>query len=538
MRSFTKKNLLVAACYTGVLILGMFLGPRFTKENGNSLNGSFLPFFGGGRFEKVDNLLKIIDAKYVDPVKIDTLQKLAIDEILQKLDPHSAYLPPAEAQYLEDDLEGHFNGIGIEYSMVEDTLLVTSVINHSPAYKAGLRPGNQILEINKKNIAGKGMRPDKIIELIRGEEGTWVQLLVKSQMDKKHKLIPVERGQINTSSVDAAYMITSKTGYIKISKFGAQTDEDFVASLKRLRQVGMSNLILDLRANGGGYLNSATKLADEFLEEKKLIVYTQGLHEPRIDYFATDEGSFEKGRLVVLIDEKTASASEIVAGAIQDLDRGVVIGRRSFGKGLVQEQFDFGDGSVLNLTIARYYTPSGRSIQRSYKNGVEAYYREANERYVNAAIKPDEKRLEDSLYNKDNVYKTSKGRLMYGGGGITPDIYVAPDTSGFTNFFYQVSTKGLLESFLFTHLIKSSAPVSGDDFLAKFNLNGIQYKTFVDIALSKGIKANEREIELAQPLISKELKALLGRYYYGNEMFYRVLNASDKTLSRSLEVLK
>lgn len=534
MQSFTKNNLLIAACYAGTLVLGMILGPKFSKENADTTNGTFLPF-AGARSAKVEKVLRLIDEKYVDSVSIDTLQNLAIQDVLERLDPHSTYLPPIEAQYLDEDLEGHFNGIGIEYYIVNDTLLVTSVLKNSPAKMAGLKPGDKILRIGNKEVAGKGIRPNEVVELIRGKRGSSVELLVKQAGSEGNKVFSVKRDRIEVSSVDVAYMLNDKTGYIKISKFGARTDADFTDNLLRLRKSGMQSLVLDLRENGGGYLNSATKLTDEFLPEKKLIVYTQGLHEPRTDYYASAKGDFEKGKLVVLIDEKTASASEIVAGAIQDLDRGIIVGRQSFGKGLVQEQFNFGDGSVLNLTVARYYTPSGRSIQRSYKNGIEAYYHEAYERQGKESELKTGPKPVDSSSNK--TYKTATGRVMYGGGGIMPDVYVPADTSGRTDFYYTVSAKGLLESFLFNHLL-TTPKLSEKDYLDKFELAPQQYKTFVSIAAGKGIKSNSRQIELSKPLIEKELKALLARYYYGDEMFYKVLNTSDRDIARSLDVLR
>jgi carboxyl-terminal processing protease len=342
-------------------------GPKLVRENQNSKNGSFLSFGLSGRSSKVEKVIRIINENYVDSVKLDTVEDMAIQEILKHLDPHSAYLAPEDAQLLSDDLEGNFNGIGIEYYILNDTLLITSVKHGGPAFKAGIKHGDKILAINKKPVAGIRVTSRHIVDQIRGKRGSAVELLVKR--DTIRKSFSMLRDRIIVSSIDAAYMLTGQSAYIKISKFGARTDEDFHASLLKLKKQGMKNLVLDLRDNGGGYLNSATALADEFLADQELIVYTQGLHEPRTDYFASSKGDFENGKLVVLIDENTASASEIIAGAVQDLERGTIIGRRSFGKGLVQEQFDFGDGSALNLTIARYYTASGRSIQKSYKKG-------------------------------------------------------------------------------------------------------------------------------------------------------------------------
>lgn len=532
----TRKNLLIAGCYAGTLILGMVLGPKFQKEKGNSRNGTFIPFLPGGREEKVDRVLNIIKDNYVDPVNVDSLQTLAVNEILKELDPHSAYLPPSDAKQLSDDLEGNYNGIGIEYHLLNDTLLVTGVNKDGPASKAGLKIGDRIIRIDKVNIAGAGVTSKMIVELIRGRRGTAVHLTIRRL--GQDKAVTVLRDKITVSSIDAAYLLDDKIGYIKISRFGAHTDEDFVAELERLKKEGMKSLILDLRGNGGGYLNSATALSDQFLPEKKLIVYTKGLHEPRTDYFATSEGKFESGKIVVLIDENTASASEIVAGAIQDLDRGTIVGRRSFGKGLVQEQFNFGDGSALNLTVARYYTPLGRSIQRSYEHGASAYYEEVLNRYKSGELSSDRKHLVDSLYKKGKVYKTASGHLIYGGGGIMPDIYVPLDTAGYNDLYFALNAKGVLNDFLYSTLVKEKQPVSPEDIIRNFSLKEQHYHQLISLASAKGVKYNEKLFKTASGHINADLKALLARYYFGEEGYQKVLNAQDSVIARSLVVLK
>lgn len=537
MRSVTKRNMFIAAGYSAVLIAGLVLGPRLVHENQNSKNGSFIPFGLSNRSAKVEQVIQIINENYVDSVKLDTIEDMAIQEILMHLDPHSAYLAPEEAQLLSDDLEGNFNGIGIEYYILNDTLLITSVNPGGPASKAGLRHGDKILAINKKPVAGIRITAKNVVEQIRGKRGSSVELLVKR--DSIRKIYSVLRDKIVVSSIDAAYLLSEQVGYIKISKFGSQTDEDFYQSLLKLKKQGMKNLILDLRDNGGGYLNSATALADQFLKNKELIVYTQGLHEPRTDYFASSKGNFEDGKLVVLIDENTASASEIVAGAVQDLERGTIIGRRSFGKGLVQEQFDFGDGSALNLTIARYYTASGRSIQKSYKKGNEAYYHEVQNRFRNGELTSDGKTLSDTLYNKSKSYTTKSGKLLYGGGGIMPDIYIPVDTSGFTEFYYALSGKGVLNEMVYNYLVKSNPGFSSaEDMIRNFSLSNQDIKMMVQIAASRKIRASESQVELSRKEIETQLKALYARYYFGDEGYYKALNSGDQAISRSLEVFK
>lgn len=536
MRARTKRNILIAAGYAAVMAVGLMLGPKLVRENQNTRNGSFISFGNSGRAAKVEQVIQIINENYVDSVKLDTVQDLAIQEILKHLDPHSAYLPPAEAQILSDDLEGNFNGIGIEYYMLNDTLLITSVNHGGPAFKAGIQHGDRVLAINKKSIAGIHIHSKKVIEQIRGKRGSSVELLVKR--DNIHKSFLVKRDRILVSSIDAAFLIDDQNAYVKISKFGAQTDEDFHNSLVKLKKQGMKNLILDLRDNGGGYLNSATALADEFLKDQELIVYTEGLHEPRTDYYAGPKGEFEQGKLVILINENTASASEIVAGAVQDLDRGTIVGRRSFGKGLVQEQFDFGDGSALNLTIARYYTASGRSIQKSYKKGNDAYFNELNERYKSGELNAGAEEIRDSVYHKSKTYTTRSGKVLYGGGGIMPDIYIPVDTTAHTDLFFSLSTKGVLNDMLYNYLVKSDWKYTKvDDLIRSFNLSAQDLKVLETFAASKKIKLNDQQLKRSTPLIKSQLMALMARYYFGDEGFYRALNASDRAVSQSLEVL-
>lgn len=537
MGTSTRKNLFIAAGYASVLITGMILGPKFAREDANSKNGSFLPFGLGDRSEKINKILQTIDQNYVDSVRIDTIQNKAIEEIISQLDPHTSYLSPADARLLSEDLEGNFNGIGIEYYILNDTILITSVTPKGPASKAGLLRGDRILKINQVLAAGKNISPREVVQQIRGISGTPVQLQVKR--DDKIKTFKIVRGKITISSIDVSYMLDDETGYIKISRFGDQTDEDFVNALIWLQNKGLQNLVLDLRQNGGGYLNSATTLADQFLANKKLIVYTEGLHEPRTDYYATDAGRFEGGKLVVLIDENSASASEIVAGAVQDLDRGTIIGRRSFGKGLVQEQFDFGDGSALNLTVARYYTPSGRSIQKSYKNGLADYHDEVSLRMKNGELTSDGKYLDDTSDNKQKTYITQSGKVVYGGGGIMPDIYVPIDTSGYTPYYYDLNAKGVINDFVFKYLALNATQYKKlDHLLSAFKLTQSGYEQLQQMAARQGIIGNERQAALSRKLIETDLKALLARYFFGDEGFYKALNADDRVITRSMEVLK
>ncbi|WP_207429090.1 S41 family peptidase [Pedobacter sp. SYSU D00535] len=533
MRSSTKKNLLIASFYAGTMVLGMFLGPRFQRENENRKNGTFIPFLNS-RAEKVDRVLNIIEENYVDPVKKDTLQDMAINQILKKLDPHSAYLPPLEARNFSDNLDGKYTGIGVEYQTVGDTILITAVVDKGPAARGGVKPGDFLLAVDGKTVVGPNNSAERVSRLIKGQRGTSVELRVKRLAEEKRLL--VKRDRITVSSIDIAYVVAEKVGYIKISKFGARTEDDFEEALKRLKEKGITSLILDLRGNGGGYLNAATALADHFLPDDKLIVYTQGEHEPRTDYYATAEGEFEQGKLVILIDENSASASEILAGAVQDLDRGTVIGRRSFGKGLVQEQFNFGDGSALNLTVARYYTPSGRSIQKPYKSGSDKYYAELAERYKSGELNG---KHVDSVNDRHKSFKTTSGKAIYGGGGITPDIYVALDSTGYNDFYYALYSKGVMAAFTYSSLVKKySAPASLGELIREFKLDDELFSQLLTAARLRGVQVDQKLAQTARPAIAARLKALLARYYFGEEAYYRTRHVNDKVISRSLEILK
>lgn len=533
MSTGTKRNLIAAACYSGVFILGMIFGPKFAREQ---VRPDTRPAAAALSPEKMDEILHIIEDKYVDPVTRDSLQNGTIRDILKKLDPHSMYLPPENALSMDEDLEGSFTGIGISYYLLNDSLLITSVNPDGPSGHSGLAPGDRVLAVNGRKVSGAKIHPRQITRLMRGTSGSAVDLQVIHPGKSAPVAIRISRGKVTVSSVDAAYLAQPGTGYIKISRFGAKTNADFVAAADRLKRAGMKNLVLDLRGNGGGYLSAATALADEFLDDKKLIVYTEGVHEPRTDYFATSAGNFEQGGLVVLIDENSASASEIVAGAIQDLDRGLVIGRRSFGKGLVQEQFPFGDGSALNLTIARYYTPSGRSIQRSYKNGTEAYYEESAGRF-----RPDRDpngKVTDSLYDRSRSFKTVSGKKVYGGGGIRPDIYVAPDTSGYNAYYYRLTASGFLNDYAYSRLTRKFRPASFDVFTRSFQLDNSAFAEFTKLAAAKGIAVSKAVQQTSRPVIVNSLKAILALYYFGDEGYYRVINERDRTLERSVELLR
>ena len=404
--------------------------------------------------------------------------------------------------------------------------MITNVVKEGPAYLAGLRQGDKILKIDTIFVSGRDLPREQMIGKIKGKKGTAVKLSILHPGNPQPVTLSVNRARVKVSSIDAAYMLNPETGYVRISKFGADTDSDFVESVRNLKAKGMKKLVLDLRDNGGGYLTAATGLANQILSENKLIVYTQGKHEPRTDYFTTGGGEFEQGKLAILINENSASASEILAGAVQDLDRGIIIGRRSFGKGLVQEQFPFVDGSALNLTIARYYTPSGRSIQKSYKKGYNAYQNEIEDRFNDGELTSEN--LKDSL-------KKSKDFL---GGGIQPDIYVKMDTSGYNRFYAKLIAKKVLFDFVYDILGNRYTAPFLEQNLATFTINDADYKDLIKYIQSKNIVIEPKLLQAAKPLILNDVKVLLCKYHLGDAGYYKALNMSDAMVKQALSSLQ
>ncbi|HKG07230.1 MAG TPA: S41 family peptidase [Pedobacter sp.] len=526
MKKNTRYNVLIALTYSFTLIGGMFMGYKFLKDQGYQFQKVTLT--ADNNAEKVDEIIHIINRNYVDEVNADSLNHLPIDSLLHKLDPHSIYLPPAKASEFDDNLGGNFEGIGIEYYILKDTLLVTDVIKDGPAFMSGIRQGDKILKIDTIFVSGKALPRDQMIGKIKGKKGTPVMLTIMHPGNKEAVVLTVKRDRMKVSSVDAAYMLETDIGYVRISKFGAETDKDFVESVKTLKGKGMKKLVLDLRDNGGGYLTAATGLANQILQENALIVYTEGKHEPRTDYIATGGGEFEDGKLAVLINENSASASEILAGAVQDLNRGIIIGRRSFGKGLVQEQFPFGDGSALNLTIARYYTPSGRSIQKSYKDGYKAYQNEIESRYSNGEITSAKKAAgKDSLRSR-----------AFLGGGIQPDIYVKMDTTGYNKFYALLAEKRVLPDFVYDVLANRYTASYIEQNLAGFSISDADFKDFIRYAQNENVVAEPRQLASSKQIILNDLKVLLCKYHLGESGYYKALNLSDPVVKQALTSLQ
>ncbi|GGC26446.1 peptidase S41 [Parapedobacter defluvii] len=515
MRKETKRNLFVAATYGVALSLGLLLGQNYTAENTHSGASSLLPLGITDKTGKVQRMIDLIAENYVDSVNIDQLQDLAIGELVEQLDPHSEYLRPNQAQKQHEALEGSFEGIGIEYYNLNDTLITVGLVTGGPAQRAGMRVGDKLIAINGDTIAGIHISEKSIEEKVRGRRGTTIEITINRNGKSLPLPLKVVRDRVDVSSIDAAYILDSATAYIKIRRFGAKTNDDFKNALQNLKKQGAKRLILDLRENGGGYFNAATALASQFFTDKQLIVYTEGAHEPRTDYYSSADGIFGHGGLAVLIDEQSASASEIVAGAIQDLERGVIVGRPSYGKALVQEQFGFGDGSALNLTVARYYTPLGRCIQKSY----------TNPRIHRPPIDTVE-------------FKTLSGKRVYAGGGIAPDVWVSADSGKVSTLYRNIRRANLIEDYVYGRLTKSLPAYSVENYLKGYFLPDREYRDFLEYVQNSGVSYTSKEADQIKPMVRNDIEALLGRYYFGNEAFFKVRNRSDKVVAEALIALQ
>ncbi|MFA5329842.1 MAG: S41 family peptidase [Prolixibacteraceae bacterium] len=489
---------------------------------------------------KFGRLLRLIDSYYVDSTKINDLTEKAIVEVLRNLDPHSVYISKEEVEKMNEPLLGNFEGVGISFNVFHDSLMVVTTIAGGPSEKVGLRAGDRIVNVDGKNIAGIGLKNTDVYDLLRGKKGTKVELKVKRRGDVSLLDFTVIRDKIPITSLDASYMLNETTGYIKLNKFSATTTSEFFDAIKALKETSkLNSLVLDLRGNGGGYLTAAIELADQFLTAYKLVVYTQGLHVEKKEYDATPLGELEQGKLVVLIDEGSASASEIVSGAIQDWDRGILIGRRSFGKGLVQQPFPLTDGSMIRLTTAHYYTPSGRCIQKPYTAGVEEYQRD----YFNRIEKGELFSKDSIVQDKSEKYYTKiSKRLVYGGGGIMPDIFIPLDTSKYYVYYNSVNRKGILYSEVLNIMDESR-----ENFTQKYP----DFKTFADnfevsddmigriiaAAEKEEIKGDEKSIEFARPLMKRQMKALIARDLFSTSQYFQIMNADDEAINKAVDVI-
>lgn len=500
----------------------------------------FAQGFSSLQQRKLTNALTAISNLYVDTINDKKLVESTLESILKELDPHSSYIPKEEVERVNEPLEGSFEGVGIQFQILEDTLLVIQTIAGCPAEKVGVLPGDRIIYIENDLIAGVKMQNSDIVKRLRGPKGTEVN--VKILRNGKSELMDfrIIRDKIPIYSVDATYMIDKEIGYIKINNFGSTTVDEFKKSLATLQKKGMKHLILSLQGNGGGYLNAAIQLSDEFLDRNKLIVYTQGLNQPKSVAESTAIGKFETGKLIVLIDEYSASASEIVSGAVQDWDRGIIVGRRSFGKGLVQRQFPLIDGSMMRLTTARYYTPTGRSIQKPYKDGNEKYQRDLINRFNNGELLHA-----DSIHFPDSLrYQTlNLKRTVYGGGGIMPDIFVPFDTTRFTDFHRRIVARGIVNKVSVQFIDKNRSELkkkypSFEKFRKDYEIDEKILDQLVQDAEKEKIVVDTVQFEKSKPLIRLQMKALIARDLWEMNEYYQIMDAENESLQKAVQILQ
>ena len=530
-----KYRVYLPIIFALIMILGMWAGIKLSPQN-DVHGGMFAP--AGDRYNKVSDLMGYILSNYVDSVSKEELTEDAIQGILEDLDPHSQYITADVLSEVNEDLMGNFEGIGIQFRMESDTITVIQTIPDGPSEKVGLLAGDRIVMVGDSLVAGTGLNSDGAIKLLKGPRSTEVNISVYRRGINELLDFTIVRDVIPTFSVDVAYMAADTIGYIKVSKFSATTYEEFSAALNALIHKGMKSLILDLRGNTGGYLYEATQMADEFLEAEKLIVYTEGNNRPRSYAYATKKGMFQDYNLIVLINEGSASASEIIAGAIQDNDRGMIIGRRSFGKGLVQEQLNLPDGSAVRLTISRYYTPTGRCIQRSYENGTEDYYDSFYERFHNGEIQSA-----DSIHFDDSLkFTTPGGRTVYGGGGIMPDIYVPYDSKDYPAYYNIMLDRGLIFQFAFkytdTHRDELARYATFNDFDDGFNISNAMFNNFLDYTEDMGVEKDREGIRKSKSRIKILMKAFIARNLYDDDGFYPVYHRIDETFLRAIDYLE
>ena len=505
------------------LVLGILIGVFFGGDAKDLLSFSE----GNKQEQKIKKLINFIEKDYVDDVNTDDLLDGAITQMLGKLDPHSVYIPKENLQAVTESMQGNFVGIGVQFRMIKDSITVIQPIKGGPSIKAGIKAGDRILMANSDTLFGKDLRTGSVPKYLKGKPNTDVSLQVYRKSNDSLFNVNITRGKVNIKSVDLAYMINDSVGYIKLDRFARNTYTEFKTSLNQLKKKGMTDLVLDLRGNGGGFIEIANRIIDEFLESDKLMVFTKDNKEQVENFYATSMGAFENGGLYVLIDENSASASEIVAGALQDNDKGTIIGRRSFGKGLVQIEMDLGDGSAVRLTTARYYTPTGRSIQKPYSgNGNKSYFKDYQQRVLSGELlSKDSIKVVDSLQ-----YKTPKGKIVYGGGGIIPDVFVAIDTtSRMTNFYFNT-----INNFAFDYVDENRKELNEwtiDTFVQEFDANDEIYESYLS-----SIKDKVTPSFRTEQTIKPYLKASIANVLFGDVGFYRIMHQDDKMLQKVLEL--
>jgi carboxyl-terminal processing protease len=500
------------------LALGVVIGGALSTNNPNQF------LVKNGSKNKLNKLIDFIDNEYVDDVNTDSIVNVTVDNIMGQLDPHSIYVPPSEQVQVAESMKGDFVGIGVNFYMYNDSLAIIRPVENGPSAKAGIKAGDRILYADKTKLFGRKLPSDSLFSSLKGEKGSEVELTIYRKSERKKIKLKIKRDIIPIKSVDAAVMVNATTGYVKINRFAETTYEEFKSALLRLKKSGATTLVIDLRDNGGGYMEEAIDIADELLKDKQLIVFTKNKKGRIEKTFATKKGNFENGKVFVLINENSASASEILAGAVQDNDRGIIVGRRSFGKGLVQREMDFEDGSAVRLTVARYYTPTGRSIQKPYAKGDEsAYLKESEARFASGELyEKDSIKVADSL-----KFRTPKGKIVYGGGGIVPDLFVGLEVEhGNENTVYLMQS-GIVGNFVFEQLDKDRKAFKGiafEQFVQKMNATDLYFNTFQKFLLSNGL---DLKLIKNKAIVKRYLTAEFARQLYGESKYYEVVLKED-----------
>ena len=521
-----KHNYILPTIIAAALALGVFIGGKLHfNDSPEKL------FTTNSKKDKLNRLIDYIDYEYVDDIDTDSIVDVTVNNILEKLDPHSVYIPKREMDEVSENMKGDFVGIGINFYPYKDTISVIRTVADGPSFLKGILPGDRILMADNDTLFGRGLESDRIVEKLKGKKGSYVELTVYRKSEDRTFKVNVKRDIVPIKSVESYYMMTPIMGYIKVNRFAESTFKEFKSALKALRKQGAEKLTLDLRDNPGGYLGIAEQMADEFLEDGKLILFTKNKKGKIDNIYATDKGSFEDKPIYVLINERSASASEIIAGALQDNDIGTIVGRRSFGKGLVQREMELGDGSAVRLTVSRYYTPTGRSIQRPYENGNKDYYKRFTDRYHNGElVSVDSIKVADSL-----KFITPKGRVVYGGGGIIPDVFVPIGTNE-EEAVESMDSLGFLSFFVFEYLDedrKRFDDISKDEFIREFRVDDILFERFVDYSVNRGLKMNFYDFEDQLKLY---LKAALAEQLFGANVHAEIKGTSDAVLKKVLDL--
>lgn len=536
MKYINRHTLFTATVVLAIFLIGWLVGRSYGRRvTGEQVSMLLSRISDGG---KVGRVVSMIEHDYVDSIPADSIAEVAIPAMLKVLDPHSVYIPAREFEQTEEPLQGEFDGIGVVFNMATDTVIVLNVIPSGPSQKAGVQGGDRIIKVNDTLIAGQKMTTTSVMKRLRGKRGTQVRLSIERKGIKDLVDVTVTRDAIPLHSVEAAVMLTDSVGFIKLSQFSRTSYKEVSEAIARLRKEGMKSLVFDLRGNSGGFLDQAILIANEFLPAKSLIVYTEDRHHKRTMQYSDGHGTATDLALAVLIDEGSASSSEILAGALQDNDRGTIIGRRSFGKGLVQSQVEFGDGSALRLTVARYYTPTGRSIQKPYSAGNDDYEMDIINRFNhNEFFSADSIRFADSLR-----FTTPKGRTVYGGGGIMPDIFMPLDTTNVTKYYLEVSGRNILYRYTInysdSHRAELEAAHTTADLRRMFDADKGMFDRFVAYAAAQGVQPNRRDIARSRKIIEAQLRAFIARNSeLDNSAFYYFIYPIDNTLCRAVEVL-